>query len=99
MRIVYALVILPTAIMLWGPTTKRIAFLAASFVAGTVISVGYGVIHPPGGDGRALGLTLHPNGLGHTCMLSIALLPFLVGVRPRLFPLAALAGLVVAYGL
>jgi hypothetical protein len=98
LRISYALIVLPTAMMLWRPSTERIGFMAACYVAGTSTSVVYGVIQGPEADGRNLGLTPHPNALGLTSLLSIALLPFLMRLRPSARWAVLGAGVVCAYG-
>jgi O-antigen ligase len=78
-------------VMLWAPSAARVVLLALSYVVGTAISVIYGVVAGSTAD-RNLGLTLHPNGLGYTCLYSVALLPFLLNARPSWrWPLRALA--------
>jgi hypothetical protein len=99
LRLTYAVVVLPCAIMLWRPSVGRIAVLAGFYVAGTTISVLYGAAYGHPADGRNLGLTLHPNGLGHTAMLAVALLPFLVRVLPAARFAALFAGVVCTYGI
>ena len=98
-RITYALVVLPMAFILWHPSATRIVQLAGSYVLGTCISVVYGVINGPGPDGRNLGLTFHPNGLGHTALMSIALLPFLIAMRPSARWVFITAGAICSYGI
>lgn len=99
LRISYALVVLPCAFLLWRPPVTRIAVMAACYVVGTTVSVLYGIGHGPGGDGRNLGLTLHPNGLGHTALVSIALVPFLTAMYPSGRWVVRFAGLVCVYGI
>ncbi|HEY0904792.1 MAG TPA: hypothetical protein VGE14_12980 [Marmoricola sp.] len=98
-RITYALVVLPSVMMLWRPSVQRVALLAGSYVVGTVVSVLYGVLQGARADGRNVGLTVHPNGLGHTALLAIALLPFILALRPSLRWAGLCAGVICAYGI
>ena len=98
-RITYALIVMPLAFVLWRPAQARVTLLAASYVLGTCVSVAYGVVNGPGPDGRNLGLTFHPNGLGHTALMAIALLPYLAAVRPSARWLLVGAALVCSYGI
>jgi O-antigen ligase len=99
LRIAYAMVVLPMMFVLWRPSLRRIAFLMASYVAGTAVSVIDGLITGPGGDGRTMGLTPHPNALGHTALVSLALVPFLSAVHPSSRWLIRLAAAVCLYGI
>lgn len=82
LRLLYALVVLAAMMLLWAPSRAQVSGLSLAYLGGTVVSVLYGLPH--GGGSRNLGLTLDPNGLGYTCLFSMALLPLLFEQRPRL---------------
>lgn len=83
-RLFYAMVLLPVSFALWRPSTRMTAALATSYIGGSCISVIDGVLTGPGGDGRTLGLSFHPNGLGGTSLIALALLPFAFRTLPWL---------------
>jgi O-antigen ligase len=75
------------------------AALAFSYGLGTCISVFDGLISGPGPDGRTVGLTTHPNALGISCLLTLALLRYTGHVLPRLRPALWVVGIIATYGI
>lgn len=76
-RLVYAAVLLPLLFTQWAPPWKTVTVLAWAYIAGTFTSLLWGLVQGPLANGRYIGLSTHPNGLGHTLALSTSLLPFL----------------------
>lgn len=85
----------------WNPGLNKVVTIAWAYVIGNVISVGYAVTRGPRlNDGRAFGITEHPNIFGLCSLLALALIPFLLARTPqssRWIP--AGLGLVCAYGI
>ncbi len=76
--------VLPTAIVLWSPSSRVLRCLAWSYVAGHMLSTAVALSEGAGANGRYDGLTHHPNYFGQAGMMSIALLLFLFYERPSL---------------
>ena len=74
-RVIFTLVILPIMVVWWAPNRVILVRMLVAFAAGTGFSVLYGL--PKIGAYRNYGLTQHPNVLGYTAMLTMALVPFL----------------------
>ncbi|HJR89652.1 MAG TPA: hypothetical protein VJ782_05775 [Aeromicrobium sp.] len=84
MRVVAAAVMLPTAILLWNPSRRKIVAIAGAYTLGSAVSAAYGLVTGiKSVDGRYAGLTDHPNHLGLTSMFSVALVPFLLASSGR----------------
>lgn len=98
-RLIYAIVLMPTSIALWRPSQRMTAALAASYILGTCASVIDGVMTGPAADGRTLGFSFHPNGLGGTCLLSLALIPFAARALPSFRKWAWLLAPLLLYGI
>jgi O-antigen ligase len=81
-RVVFTFVILPMLVVWWAPRGKVLVWLLVAYAVGTSISVLYGL--PRIGAYRNYGLSQHPNVLGYTTMLAVAVVPFLfVGLSRR----------------
>ncbi|MDN5895689.1 MAG: O-antigen ligase family protein, partial [Nocardioides sp.] len=79
MRFVAGVVVVPLAFMAWAPSLRTITHLAMAYCLGSLFSIGYGVVkngERPGA--RFIGLTEHPNILGMTGLLALALVPFIL---------------------
>jgi len=74
-RVIFTFVVLPMLVVWWSPRGRVLVWLLVAYAAGTSISVVYGI--PNIGAYRNYGLTQHPNVLGYTAMLTVALVPFL----------------------
>lgn len=87
---------LPVFLVLWRPARSVIDLLLGSFVAGQVVSTGYGFLTGVGADGRLRGLSHHPNDFGLAAGICIAIIFYLLphyrssGVRVLLGGLVAL---------
>ncbi len=90
---------LPLAFVVWQPERPVIRQLAWAYLLGATVSTLAAVVQGPfAGTGRYLGLTTHPNFFGLTCLLAIALAPFLL--RRDKTPWAlGLAVLICGYGI
>ncbi|HEY9563346.1 MAG TPA: hypothetical protein VIR30_06200, partial [Nocardioides sp.] len=77
-RYLAGVIILPLVFMLWRPRIQVIGHLAMAYALGVVASIGYGVIKSGERPGaRFIGMTEHPNVLGITGMIGLALIPFI----------------------
>lgn len=74
-RVVFTFVILPALVVWWAPRGKVLVWMLVAFCVGTGLSVLYGI--PKIGAYRNYGLTQHPNVLGYTAILTLALIPYL----------------------
>jgi O-antigen ligase len=79
-RVIITFIGFPVLLVWWSPRGKVLVALVLAFAAGTILSVLVGI--PQMGGWRNFGLTGHPNVLGYTAMLTVALLPFLTKVLP-----------------
>jgi O-antigen ligase len=76
-RLLAAALVLPAALLWWRPDRRVISRLAAAYLVGAAVSVIAAVVEGPIDDeNRYDGLTTHPNFLGHTAVIAIALTPF-----------------------
>jgi hypothetical protein len=74
-RVIFTVVFLPIAVVWWAPNRVILVRMLVAFAVGTGISVLYGL--PKIGAYRNYGLSQHPNVLGYTATLTMALVPFL----------------------
>lgn len=84
MRFVAGVVVVPLAFMAWQPSRKVCTHLAMAYCLGSLFSIVYGVVkngERPGA--RFIGITEHPNVLGITGLLSLALVPFILSQVSR----------------
>lgn len=100
LRLTVGALLLPVAFMMWRPRRPIIVLLASAYVLGNSISVLEGVTSGLVSDeGRAIGLTRHPNMLGLCSMLALTLVPFLVQeLRGGRVAVVLLGGLISGYG-
>ncbi|MDN5746011.1 MAG: O-antigen ligase family protein, partial [Nocardioidaceae bacterium] len=77
---VVALVAIPAAVVWMAPSNRLIWAMALAFGLGTAASTLYGL---PGYVYRNYGFTYHPVALAYTCMLTLALVPFLLTMKVR----------------
>ncbi len=101
-RLVVSALVLPIAFMFWRPRQAVVLKLAAAYLAGQVVSVGYALIE--GSDpvtGRYTGLTTHFNFFGLSALLAATLVPYIAAsVQRPMFRWAVwAAGLVCVYGI
>lgn len=83
-RLVVTALGFPLFFMLWRPGWRLTGYLAGGYVAGVVISAGYGLFFGGStGENRYIGLSEHPNALGLTGLFGAFLVPFIVSVMPR----------------
>lgn len=75
-RVVLTWIVIPALLVWWSPRGKILLTLALAYAAGTCVSVVAGI--PAINGWRNLGLSQHPNILGYTAVLAMALLPFLL---------------------
>jgi O-antigen ligase len=81
-RVMFTFVFLPAMVVWWAPRGKVLVWLLVAYAVGTGVSVAYGI--PKIGAYRNYGLTQHPNVLGYTAVLTMALVPFLyVALSPK----------------
>ena len=80
-RVIFTFVVLPAMVVWWAPSRNVLVWMLVAYAVGTGVSVAYGI--PKTGVYRNLGLTQHPNVLGYTAMLTMALIPFLFVALPR----------------
>ncbi|MFC5676308.1 O-antigen ligase family protein [Aeromicrobium endophyticum] len=84
LRLLVGALMLPVTFMLWRPRRNIVTLLAAAYVLGNSISVLQAVASGlVSYEGRAIGLTRHPNILGLCSMLALTLIPFLLQELPR----------------
>jgi hypothetical protein len=84
MRLVVAAIVLPVAMSMWQPERRWLRALAWAYVGGQIVSEGWSLAHTgAGGEGRAIGLTEHPNYFGLAGQTALALLIFLYYETPR----------------
>ncbi|MDT0202594.1 hypothetical protein [Nocardioides sp. AE5] len=77
-RFVAGVLIVPLVFMVWKPPVRVIGHLAMAYALGTCASIGYGVTKGGERPGtRFIGMTEHPNILGITGLLGLALIPFI----------------------
>lgn len=82
-RLIAAALLMPVAFAWWRPERRIIVRLAAAFVLGVAVSVVAAVIEGPvGEESRHDGLTTHSNFLGHTSVIAVALLLFVLTQHP-----------------
>lgn len=74
-RVIFTFIVLPAMVVWWAPRGKVLVWMLVAYAFGTGVSVLYGV--PSIGAYRNYGLTQHPNVLGYTATLTVALVPFL----------------------
>ena len=75
-RIILTVIGIPALLVWWGPRGKVLVALVVAYAVGTGISIAVGL--PNMGGYRNYGLSQHPNILGYTAVLALALLPFLM---------------------
>ncbi|UDY23611.1 O-antigen ligase family protein [Nocardioides sp. Kera G14] len=74
----FALVVVPCAIVIWSPSLRMIDVLLWCFVGGQMISLGYGLVSgPTAGTNRYQGLSHHPNAFAEAALVSVAMLLYL----------------------
>lgn len=91
-RLVYAIVLLPLLFSMWRPAPRATATLALAYVVGACASA-VAALFEDSVNGRAAGLSPHPNGLGICSVFALALLPYLGSVFDwvrRVWPVLAL---------
>lgn len=82
-RLVAAAIVLPALFMLWRPSFRTIDWLAASYVAGQMVSVADSIVGDASTGNRHQGLSTHPNFFGLCGMLSFALCLHLLSRVPQ----------------
>lgn len=80
-RVVLTMVVIPALLVWWSPRGRVLVALAVAYAAGNAISIVAGL--PDMGGWRNYGLSQHPNILGYTAVLAMALLPFLTRALPK----------------
>ncbi len=75
-RIILTVIGIPALLVWWGPRGKVLVALVVAYAVGTGVSIAVGL--PNMGGYRNYGLSQHPNILGYTAVLALALLPFLM---------------------
>lgn len=90
-RFVAGVVLVPLAFLLWRPTVRHCAHLAIAYNFGVLVSAGYGVANGDSPGSRWIGWTEHPNVLGMTALLAVALVPFVMSQVDRRWHWAWLA--------
>lgn len=80
-RVVLTFIVIPALLVWWSPRGKILVALAVSYCAGNAVSIAAGM--PNMGGWRNYGLSQHPNILGYTAVLGMALLPFLTRALPK----------------
>lgn len=101
-RLIVGAFALPIFFMVWRPPMSTIVRFAGAYMFGTVFSVMYGLLHGRvgSGDARYVGYTTHPNFLGTSCLLAVALAPFMLAmVRPGYRWMFWGASLICTYGI
>lgn len=73
LRIVVAAIILPTAMAWWRPRLQVLDLLAAAYVGGQIVSLGYALVSGPEVNNRYDGLSTHVNYFGQSGALAFAL--------------------------
>jgi hypothetical protein len=84
-RLVIATMVLPLAIAMWQPDVRWLRALAWAYIVGQMVSDGWGILKQGfiTGDGRAIGLTEHPNYFALGGQMALALLIYLWYQTPR----------------
>lgn len=86
LRLVVGALLLPVVFSLWRPHRQVVVALASAFVLGNIVNVAQSFLTGArSGENRYIGLTEHPNHLGLSAMLGLALTPFLLQQIPRRF--------------
>lgn len=100
-RLLVGAMFLPLVFMVWRPGRGVMTLFATAYLVGNGISVVQGLVtRTVSAEGRYIGLTEHPNILGLTSLLAVAVVPFLVAELPRRLRWTVLAaGAVSAYGI
>lgn len=76
--VVQGLVLLPVFFAWWRPGVRTTVAMAFAYMFGNCVGVVAAFLEGPTFDDRYAGLTTHPNTMGITAVLSIALAPFLL---------------------
>lgn len=99
-RLIVGALVLPTVFLWWRPSVTLVPVFAGAYVAGVVTSTMYGVLGLGfrNFEGRIFGLSTHPNVLGLTALLAVALALYLWDDQPRLRWLIGPAGLICGLG-
>ncbi|MDO7867846.1 O-antigen ligase family protein [Nocardioides jiangxiensis] len=99
-RLIFASVLLPAVIVLWGPSTVWVNRLLGAYVVGQVFSTIYGLAQGALLNNRYQGTTTHPNFFGMCGLLSVAACFHLYfTVRREYRWLVVLGGLVALYSI
>ena len=98
LRLGYAAVALPLALLWWNPSPSRRTILAACYFLGSLFSLICGLVNGPRADGRYLGLGTQPNGFGISLALGLSLVPYLASRMPSHRWLPYLGAAFGAYG-
>lgn len=84
MRFVAGVILVPLAFMAWQPSLRVCTHLAMAYCLGSLASIAWGVVKNGERPGdRFIGITEHPNVLGITGLISLALVPFILSQVPR----------------
>lgn len=73
LRLVAAAIILPTLMAWWRPHLRVLDVMAAAYVAGQLVSLGYALLDGPFVNNRYAGLSTHVNYFGQSGLLAFAL--------------------------
>jgi O-antigen ligase len=93
-------VLLTILLARWQPGRRTVIAAAAAYMFGNAVNVAFSLFQGHSANGRYAGLTSHPNVMGLTQVLGLALAPFLLEALPRRFRwIVALGSFVCAYGI
>lgn len=90
-----------TILLVWWQSGRKTTIAAAAaYMLGNAVNVVVSLFESPYVEGRYDGLTTHPNVMGVTSVLSLALAPFLLGALPRTYRwIVAIGAFVSMYGI